>query len=180
MEFEQNGLCADSHIHHSSCSHPISAFPKTYGHDGGGHGGPLESLERALKSVMASIRSSKHTAKALAGAVVGLRGSAAHETLVSDASTAVKDLQRAHQSVAKAHKIVADVSSPPTDTDTNAQSEADTEGGNTSESVAESSVPLVGILNVHTVLIKRYDYRKFIYSRISVSFTSAVDDLVNA
>ena len=167
---------------HDFCSHEYSAFSRSTDHDGLANQhdtDPLDSLQRALKAVTTSIKSSKHTTKALAGAVVGLRGSAAHDALVADGSTAVKNLQWALHNVSKAHKIVADASNPPDDPSAEAGSESGTVDDSSTE-IAESSMPFIRLLEIQNVLINGFDYRKFIYFTCCGELSTVYIILVNA
>jgi hypothetical protein len=182
MELLQSDHPSCSVMAHDSCSHGYSAFSRSSDHDGLANQhdtDPLDSLQRALKAVTTSIKSSKQTTKALAGAVVGLRGSAAHDALVADGSMAVKNLQRALHNVSKAQRIVADISNPPDDTPAEAESESGT-FDESSTGIAESSMPFIRFLEIQNVLINGYDYRKFIYFTCSDVFSTVYFILVNA
>jgi len=158
-------------FHHSnsydSVSHESGIFAKSQSDmisQHGDHGNSLESLQRALKAVATSIKSTKQTTKALAGGVVGLRSSSFHDPLADDAATAVKNLHRALFNVGKAQKIVSDGLNPPEDS-----KEAKSTGDDTLD-VSESSVTLLRFFEVHDILISKYDYRKFIYLNVCLLF----------
>lgn len=127
---------------------------------------PLDSLQRALKSVIISINSTKQTTKALAGAVFGLQGSASNDALVTDSSTAVKNLQRAHYHLIKAQKIVSDVANPAADIKTETDDDIGTSEKGSSD-VSESSMPVMQFCVIESILISKHDYRKFIYSTLA-------------
>jgi hypothetical protein len=73
-----------------------------------------DSLLKSLKDISGTLKASKHSTKALAGAMVGLRGSPAHERLVNDGLSAVNSLKNAIDKISKAEKIVEETLSSKT------------------------------------------------------------------
>jgi hypothetical protein len=169
MDHAQNSCCYHEHLSPLSSAHKATSFvfksqrvtipkPNDDGVTVDDHDKSLESLEKTLKSMISSIQSSKQATKALGGAIIGLRGSAAYDSLVTDAKTAVKDLQSALRGIVKVNKIVVDATKPEQSDET----EEPESGGTEAPDVTESIVPLVRLVEYQNLLIKRFDIGNFI------------------
>jgi hypothetical protein len=162
--------------------HAPTAFPGGNGSDKSPHlhDDPLASFEKSLKAILTSIQSTKHTTKALAGAVGGLRGAAAYDALVADAARAVKNLRSAHHDVTKVDNIIKKEWKP--SADLGGKKDAGTPSKDVRASkMTESSLPTLRLFEIHhSLIIKRNDYRKFLYFFLSVPGPSDITTLVNA
>jgi hypothetical protein len=72
----------------------------------------IDSLLKSLSSIKSSIIASSGSTKALAGALLGLRGSVAHKVLVHDGKLAVEDMKHALKAISKAEQIVREAQNP--------------------------------------------------------------------
>ncbi len=169
------------HGHGLSTIHASTSFQGEGFHEKSHHAhhDPLESFEKSLKAILKSIQSTKQTTKALAGAVVGLRGAASYDALVSDAATAVKNLRSAHYDVTKAQKIIDEQLNPPGDLSADSDLGANAEDA-PDDTLAESAIPTLRFIELHSIVINRNNYRKFFYSFLSVPDHAELETLVNA